>query len=93
MDIQDPINNAIEEYHLHQNYPNPFNPVTTIEFNLSKDNEVTLKFFNLPGEEVATLISASLHSGQHRYQWHALDYPGGIYYYQIQAGYYRKVKK
>jgi hypothetical protein len=46
-----------ESYALHQNYPNPFNPSTTIEFALAKPGWVTLKVYNILGEEVAELIS------------------------------------
>jgi photosystem II stability/assembly factor-like uncharacterized protein len=92
-DIQDPINNAMDNYRLYQNYPNPFNPVTTIEFDLPKSAKVTLKIFNILGEEVTTLLSESLPSGFHSCQWDARNYPSGIYYYLIQAGDFRDVKK
>jgi photosystem II stability/assembly factor-like uncharacterized protein len=91
--IQDPINKAIEEYRLYQNYPNPFNPITTIEFDLPQSAKVTLKIFNLLGEEVATLLSSDMLSGHHSERWDARNYPSGIYYYQIQAGDFQEVKK
>ena len=78
---------------LKQNYPNPFNPITTIEFDLPINAKVTLKIFNLLGEEVATLLSSDMLSGHHSEQWDARVYPNGIYYYQIQAGKYRDAKK
>jgi hypothetical protein len=49
-------------------FPNPFNPTTTIEFNLPKRSEVSLKVFNILGEEVATLVSDSLSAGSYRYE-------------------------
>ncbi|UCF64818.1 MAG: T9SS type A sorting domain-containing protein, partial [bacterium] len=76
-----------------QNYPNPFNPMTIIKFNLPKSCEVTLKIYNILGEEVETLLSAFLYSGLYSKQWNAAEMPGGIYYYRIQAGNYREVKK
>ncbi len=82
-----------DEFRLRQNYPNPFNPTTTIDFYLPKTSEVILKIFNILGEEVANLLSASLLSGHYSYQWDARNYPSGIYYYQIQAGDFREVKK
>ena len=82
-----------KHFKLFQNFPNPFNPITTIEFNLSKTGKVTLKIFNILGEEVETLLSASLHSGSHSQQWDASMMPSGIYYYQLQAGEYQEVKK
>jgi hypothetical protein len=83
----------IKDHHLFQNYPNPFNPTTTIEFNLSKNSEVTLKVFNILGEEMETLLSAFLLSGFYRQRWDASDLASGIYYCQLKAGDYQEVKK
>jgi hypothetical protein len=71
---------------LFPNYPNPFNPTTTIAFNLPKTSEVSLKVFNLIGEEVATLLSASLLSGTHSAEWDASHLASGVYLYRLQAG-------
>ena len=89
------INNTVvsRSYTLYQNYPNPFNPITTIEFDLPKSTKVTLKIFNVLGEEVATLLSSDMLSGHHSEQWDARNYPSGIYYYQIQAGDFQEAKK
>jgi len=54
------------QYWLHQNYPNPFNPNTTIEFDLPKTSLVTLKIFNIIGEEVETLVSERLPAGNYK---------------------------
>jgi len=78
---------------LSNNYPNPFNPVTTIEFELSQKSQVTLKIFNILGEEVCTLLSASLLSGFHSVDWDASNVAGGLYIYQLRAGNYTAVKK
>ena len=78
---------------LHQNYPNPFNPSTTIEFKLPKTSQVTLKIFNVLGEEVTTLLSASLLSGSYKYEWNASEYASGVYLYKLQAGDFIEIKK
>ena len=76
-----------------QNYPNPFNPSTTIEFDLPKTSEVILKIYNLLGEEIATLLSASLLSGSHSVNWDASNLASGVYLYRLQAGDYIETKK
>jgi hypothetical protein len=74
-----------QNFTLKQNYPNPFNPITTIEFILSEANYVTLKLFNLIGQEISTLISAPMKAGEHSLQWNASSYPAGIYFYRLQG--------
>ena len=80
-------------FHLKQNYPNPFNPSTTIAFDLPKTSKVTLKVFNILGEELATLVSASLHSGFYEYEWEAADLASGVYLYRIEAEAFTETKK
>ena len=87
------INTAANTFKLFQNYPNPFNPMTTIEFYLPVTNHVTLKIYNILGEEVSTLFSGQLFSGDHKFEWFARNYSSGIYYYQFQAGDYQETKK
>jgi hypothetical protein len=76
----------MKNFFLQQNYPNPFNPSTTIEFDLLKSSEVTLKIFNILGEEVATLLSTFLLSGSYSYEWDASNLASGVYLYRLQAG-------
>jgi hypothetical protein len=85
--------NVLLSYQLHQNFPNPFNSVTEITFNLLMNDQVTLKIYNILGEEVANLISAPLFSGSHSVVWDASDFASGVYYYQLTAGSYNAVKK
>ena len=82
-----------EEYSLSQNYPNPFNPTTTIEFELLKSRKVTLKIYNILGEEVETLLSTSLLSGSYKYEWDAAGLASGIYLYRLQAGNHVETRK
>jgi photosystem II stability/assembly factor-like uncharacterized protein len=73
-------------FKLFQNYPNPFNPTTTIEFELPRASKVTLKIYNILGEEVATLLSGSLNSGSHSIEWsRPAGIASGIYFYRLQA--------
>jgi len=72
-------------FDLKQNYPNPFNPVTAIAFNLPKTSQVTLKIFNVLGEEVATLVSRRLTTGKYTYEWDGSNVASGVYLYRIEA--------
>lgn len=81
-------------YYLHQNYPNPFNPSTTIEFDLPKASEVTLKIFNILGEEVVTLVSDRLTAGNYSYEWFMTSgMASGVYLYRLEAGEYVETRK
>jgi hypothetical protein len=80
-------------YALHQNYPNPFNPSTSIEFALPKAGFVTLKIYNMLGEEVATLVSEKLPAGNHQRVWEAKGLASGVYLYRLQAGEFLQTKK
>jgi hypothetical protein len=82
-----------ENYHLYQNYPNPFNPNTTIEFDLANSSKVTLKIFNILGEEVATLLSERLTAGFYSNDWDAGNLASGVYLYRLKAGEYVETKK
>jgi hypothetical protein len=76
-----------EVYALKQNYPNPFNPATTIEFDLPKASDVTLKIFNVLGEEVEKLVSERLSAGSYSYHWSRTGgMASGIYLYRLKAG-------
>ncbi len=74
------------QFNLRQNYPNPFNPTTTIEFALPKSAFVTLKVYNLLGEEVATLVTEQRAAGIHKINWNARNLVSGVYWYRLEAG-------
>lgn len=82
---------AIKNFSLSQNYPNPFNPTTSIDYTLSKASPVTLKIFNLLGQEIRTLVNEQQSAGTKTVVWDGRDHSGrqvssGIYVYQLQAG-------
>jgi hypothetical protein len=81
------------EYQLFQNYPNPFNPTTTIRFSLPEAVNVNVSVYSLLGEEVEVLLNKELEAGFHQVELNALEYPSGIYFYGIEAGYYSDLKK
>lgn len=78
---------------LDQNHPNPFNPNTTIQFSLPRSEFVTLKVFNILGEQIAMLVSATVSAGTHNVEWNAQGMASGIYFYRLQAGTSVQTKK
>ena len=78
---------------LHQNYPNPFNPSTNIEFSIPKTEFVSLKIYNILGQEVATLVSDKLTPGNYKYTWDASGFASGVYMYNIEAGSFVQTRK
>ena len=81
------------EFNLLQNYPNPFNPSTTIHFILQKSEHISLKIYNLSGQEIKTLIYGERSAGQNQVQWQAKGLPSGIYFARLQAGGFSESKK
>jgi len=81
-------------FELLQNYPNPFNPTTQIAFSLSHSSEVTLKIYNLLGQEVAVMVDHEvLRAGSHTFQFNASNLQNGIYYYKLAADNFVDVRK
>jgi hypothetical protein len=76
-----------------QNYPNPFNPSTTIRYELAKESFVSLKVFNLFGEDVARLVEGTLKAGVYTFQFDASKLVSGVYFYRLQAGEYLETKR
>ena len=82
-----------KSFKLYANYPNPFNPLTTIAFDLSKSQNVTLKIFDILGNEAGTLLKSYLSAGRHTVIFNADSFPSGVYLYRMEAGSSIKSKK
>ncbi len=85
-------------FRLDPNYPNPFNPSTTIRYQTALSGTVSLKIYNMLGQEVRTLVNAAQTAGEHTVQWDGKDHAGkavssGIYIYRLQAGNFAKSNK
>jgi hypothetical protein len=96
--VDESPNTLISDYQLGQNYPNPFNPGTTIEYRLAGRQDVSLKVFNMLGQEVATLVNEPQNAGVYRVQWDGTDRLGqkaasGIYLFRFQAGDFVQTRK
>jgi len=78
---------------LEQNYPNPFNPSTTISFSVSNKNYVSLRIYNILGQEVADIFEGDLPAGKYTRQWNAGTIPSGVYFCRLTAGASTATKK
>ncbi|MBS4033601.1 MAG: T9SS type A sorting domain-containing protein [Ignavibacterium sp.] len=76
---------APREFALNQNFPNPFNPSTMISFSLLVDAKVSLKVFDILGQEVMTIVNNNLSAGAHEYTFDASNFNSGVYFYRIEA--------
>jgi len=85
------------KYELHQNYPNPFNPTTIIKYNIVNSGNVSLKVYDVLGNEVATLVNEEKQPGSYEVEFQsAVGSPqlaSGIYFYQLRAGEFVQTKK
>lgn len=93
VDVRDPSTTLPSQYSLEQNYPNPFNPSTTIEFSIPKPSYVTLKVFNVLGNEMATLVNGRIQPGIHSVRWNASGVPSGVYFCRLAAGEFSGARK
>ena len=71
---------------LKPNYPNPFNPFTTIEFDLSEHQRVTIEVFDPLGRQVDVVMDQHCSAGTHRVRWDAGNRASGVYYLHFRAG-------
>lgn len=73
------------QFSLSQNYPNPFNPNTTIQYQLPKNEFVTLKIYDVLGSEVSTLVNEYKSSGNYKLNFDASNLSSGVYIYTIRS--------
>jgi hypothetical protein len=93
VNVDDKANIIPTEFSLSQNYPNPFNPSTTISFGLPRSSNVTLKVYNILGEEVANLVNKVMPAGYQTVVFDASKLASGMYIYRLEAGSFVQVKK
>lgn len=80
-------------YALSQNTPNPFNPTTVIKFALPAKARVKISVYNIKGERVAELLNEEKPAGYHQVQFNARGHASGVYFYVMEAGAFRGLKK
>ena len=81
------------QFELYQNYPNPFNPTTTIRYQIPERSFVTLRVFDVLGNEVVSLLNEEKEAGSYESTFDAEGLSSGIYFYQMKAGKYIETKK
>lgn len=74
-------------------YPNPFNPATNFRFAIAEHGFVTLKVYNVLGQEVATLVNSAYTPGTYTVTWNASKATSGVYYYKLVAGSFTETRK
>ncbi len=87
--------NLFAKYELHNNYPNPFNPSTKISFTIPRSEFVTLKIYDIKGQEIKTLVNGNYPAGTYQLEWNGKDknnrnVAAGVYVYTINAGHFSK---
>ncbi|MEJ2617741.1 MAG: T9SS type A sorting domain-containing protein [Ignavibacteriaceae bacterium] len=78
---------------MYQNYPNPFNPTTSVQYSIANRQLVTLKIFNVLGQEIETFVNEEKPAGTYELTWNAANLPSGVYFYQLRAGDFKQTKK
>ena len=79
-----------DKFILMQNFPNPFNPTTIIQFETTHKTFISLKIFNVLGNEIATLVNEEKPVGIYNIEWDAKGLPSGIYFCQLNTNNYNK---
>jgi hypothetical protein len=84
---------VVKEYILQDAFPNPFNPVTTINYSVPEVSFVSLKVFDILGNEVVTLVNENKPKGNYKVEFSAGSLPSGIYFYRMQSGSFAETRK
>jgi hypothetical protein len=91
--VSDILAGIPKTFSLDQNFPNPFNPSTVVRYAIPQDAVVTLKVFNIIGQQVATLVNQKQVAGNYSVTFDAAKLSSGVYFYQINAGQFVSTKK
>ncbi len=83
----------LADYTIEQNYPNPFNSSTIIKYHIPQKEFVTIKVYNILGQEIKSLVNETKDQGSHKIKLDAGRMPSGLYLYRIKAGAFTETKK
>ena len=87
------IRGNIDNFKIYENYPNPFNPSTNIRFRIAQALFVTLKVYDVLGNDIVILVNGEKPAEIYEVEFDAIDLPSGIYFYRLQAGSFVETKK
>ena len=91
-EIKEQIQHSLS-YSLSQNYPNPFNPTTSIEYSVARNEYVSLKVYDILGNEISTLVNEVKSPGSYKVNFNGSNLSSGIYFYKFNAGNYSSINK
>jgi len=83
----------VTDYILYQNYPNPFNPVTTIRYEIPQDGIVTIKIYDILGQEVKTILNEFIKTDRYEVNFNAVGLASGVYIYRMKVNDFITSKK
>jgi hypothetical protein len=86
-------NGLPKAFGLSQNYPNPFNPATEIHYQVAEPRFVSLRIYNIMGQEISALVQEERQPGRYSATWDGSAYPSGVYYYRMTAGEFSDTRK
>jgi len=83
--INNNSNNSLNSFYLSQNFPNPFNPITTISYSLPSNSFVSLKVYDVLGNEIRTLVNQRQNTGTYNIQFDGIELASGVYFYKLST--------
>lgn len=92
-DVRQISSEVPDKFILKQNYPNPFNPTTKVNYDLKAAGFVSMKLYNVMGEEMASLVNENQKAGSYEFTFDGMKLPSGVYYYRIETSGFTEVKK
>ncbi len=91
--VEEGSGGVVNSFRLSQNYPNPFNPATKIDYKVGQSGPVSIRVYNMLGQEVATVVNENLSAGQYQTTFDGAKLSSGVYIYKMTAGSYTESKK
>ena len=77
---------TVKQWHLSENYPNPFNAETVLELSVPREEEASVRIFDILGRVVETLLNERIRPGLYTLRWNASRLASGVYYARLEAG-------